>query len=92
MQLKRALVEASPSPTPYDTPNPKSPTTSQKGAGTMQQRPKKLLDQVREAIRLKHYSICTEEAYVFWIKHYILFYNKQHPRAIGIPEIEAFRG
>ena len=56
----------------------------------LQKRPKKLLDQVREAIRLKHYSIRTEETYVSWIKRYILFHNKQHPREIGVPEIEAF--
>ena len=42
----------------------------------MHQRPKKLLGQVREDIRLKHYSIRTEEAYVSWIKHSILFHNK----------------
>ena len=55
-----------------------------------EQRPKKLLDQVRDAIRLKHYSIRTEEAYVNWIRRYILFHNKRHPTEIGAPEIEAF--
>ncbi len=56
----------------------------------MSKRPKKLLDRVREAIRLKHYSIRTEEAYVYWIKRYIFFHNKRHPREMGAPEIEAF--
>ncbi len=56
----------------------------------MRERPKKLLDQVREAIRLKHYSIRTEEAYVGWIKRFILFHNKRHPDHMGGPEIEAF--
>ena len=56
----------------------------------MTSRPKKLLDQVRDAIRVKHYSIRTEEAYVAWIRRYILFHDKQHPRAMGISEIEAF--
>jgi integron integrase len=56
----------------------------------MQQRPRKLLDQVREAVRLKHYSIRTEEAYVGWIKRFILFHNKRHPKDMGSPEIEAF--
>ena len=55
-----------------------------------QQRPKRLLDQVRDAIRRKHYSIRTEEAYVSWIKRFILFHNKRHPREMGAPEIEAF--
>jgi site-specific recombinase XerD len=56
----------------------------------MEQRPKRLFDRVREAIRLKHYSIRTEQAYVTWIKRYILFHDKRHPKEIGGPEIEAF--
>jgi len=56
----------------------------------MEQRPKKLLDQVRDAIQLKHYSIRTEESYVDWIRRYILFHNKRHPQEMGVPEIEAF--
>ena len=55
-----------------------------------QKRPKKLLDQVRDAIRRKHYSIRTEEAYIRWIKRFILFHNKRHPQEMGIPEIGAF--
>jgi len=51
---------------------------------------KKLLDQVRDAIRVKHYSIRTEEAYVQWIKRFILFHAKRHPNEMGVPEIEAF--
>jgi integron integrase len=56
----------------------------------MQQRPKKLLDQVRDAARLKHYSIRTEQAYVNWIKRYILFHNIRHPKEMGNSEIEVF--
>jgi integrase len=52
--------------------------------------PKKLLDQVRDAIRLKHYSIRIEETYVDWIKRFILFHGQRHPRHMGTPEIEAF--
>ena len=51
---------------------------------------KKLLDQVREAIRVRRYSIRTEQAYVAWIKRYILFHNKRHPQEMGVSEIEAF--
>jgi integron integrase len=53
-------------------------------------RPKKLLDQVRDAIRLKHYSYRTEEAYVNWIRRFILFHGKRHPNDMGRPEIAAF--
>ncbi len=55
-----------------------------------QKPPPKLLDQVRDAIRLKHYSIRTESAYADWIKRYILFHNKRHPKDMDGGEIEAF--
>ena len=51
---------------------------------------KKLLDVVRDAIRTKHYSIRTEEAYVNWVRRFILFHGKRHPKEMGGPEIEAF--
>ncbi|MFZ2724714.1 MAG: integron integrase [Methylococcaceae bacterium] len=50
----------------------------------------KLLDQVRDKIRLKHYSIRTEQSYVEWIKRFILFHHKRHPKEMGVVEIEAF--
>jgi integron integrase len=57
----------------------------------LQKRPKKkLLDQVRDAIRRKHYSVRTEQAYVYWIKRFIFFHNRRHPKEMGAPEIEAF--
>ena len=49
-----------------------------------------LLDQVREKLRLKHYSLRTEQAYVDWIKRYILFHDKRHPLEMGAKEVEAF--
>ena len=54
------------------------------------QKQPKLLDQVRSAIRLRHYSIRTEEAYIQWIRRYILFHNKRHPREMGSLEINRF--
>lgn len=56
----------------------------------MTQPPKKLLDQVRDAIRVRHYSYRTEEAYVQWVRRFILFHNKQHPKDMGAAEVEAF--
>lgn len=50
----------------------------------------KLLDIVRGKIRLKHYSIRTEQAYLDWIKRYILHFDKQHPKDLGATEVEAF--
>lgn len=50
----------------------------------------KLLDQVRGKIRLKHYSIRTEQAYVDWVRRFILFFNKVHPRDLGVAEVEKF--
>jgi integron integrase len=57
---------------------------------THSQSPKKLLDQLRDAIRVKGYSIRTEIAYVEWVRRYILFHNKNHPQDMGEPEIETF--
>jgi hypothetical protein len=56
----------------------------------MESRPRKLLDQVRDAIRLKHYSYRTEQTYMGWTRRYILFHNKRHPKDMGAPEVEAF--
>ena len=52
--------------------------------------PPKLLDQLREKIRVRHYSIRTETQYVHWAKRFILFHNKRHPNVMGAPEVEAF--
>jgi hypothetical protein len=52
--------------------------------------PPRLLDQVREVIRLRHYSIRTEQAYLQWIRRFILFHGKRHPREMGAPELTAF--
>jgi len=48
------------------------------------------MDQVRERLRVKHYSIRTEQVYTDWIKRFILFHGKRHPKAMGASEIEAF--
>ncbi len=53
-------------------------------------RPPRLLDQVREVIRMKRYSIRTEEAYVQWIKRFVLFHDKRHPRDMGPEEVRQF--
>ena len=50
----------------------------------------KLLDQVRGKLRVKHYSIRTEQTYVDWIKRYILFHGKRHPKDMGARDVEAF--
>ena len=56
----------------------------------MPQQPPKLLDQMRDVIRQKHYLIRTEEAYLQWVRRYILFHGKRHPKDVGVVEIEAF--
>ena len=70
---------------------PPAPSSPQPG--------KKLLDQVRDAIRVKHYSERTAETYIYWIKKYIYFHNpglkrgevSRHPKDMGFPDIEAFQ-
>jgi len=51
---------------------------------------KKLLDQYRDTLRIKHYSPRTEDTYITWVRNYILFHNKRHPKEMGIPEIGQF--
>ena len=50
----------------------------------------KLLDQVRETILTKHYSYPTEQTCMDWIKRFILFYNKCHPKVMGADEVQAY--
>ena len=55
-------------------------TTSSPENATSPDKPPKLLGQVVERIRVKHYSKRTEQAYVHWIKRYIFFHDKRHPQ------------
>lgn len=50
----------------------------------------RLLDQVRSAIRVRHYSIRTEKSYLYWIRFYIRYHRLRHPSVLGRPHIEAF--
>jgi site-specific recombinase XerD len=50
----------------------------------------RLLDRVRQALRARHMSRRTEEAYVAWIRRYIFFHHKRHPAEIGAPEVTKF--
>src|SRR3981081_4018447 len=52
--------------------------------------PARLLDQVRDRIRFRHYSIRTEQAYVDWIKRFIRFHGKRHPATMGASQVELF--
>ena len=65
--------------TPAPVPTP--PTTPQ---------PPKLLDRLRAACRVRHYSLRTEDCYADWVKRFILFHGKRHPREMGAAEINAF--
>ena len=58
-------------------------------AAALQNKPK-LLDQVRDTIRRKHFSIRTEQSYVDWIRRFILFHNKRHPREMAEAEVTEF--
>jgi len=61
-----------------------------KPTATSSQKPKKLLDQFRDNIRIKQYSYRTEQTYIQWVREYILFHNKRHPREMGVAEINQF--
>src|SRR6266498_2845214 len=53
-------------------------------------RPRKLLEQVSDRARLKHYSWHTEESYIGWIRRFILFHGKRHPNEMGAAEVRDF--
>ena len=67
-------------PTPHDALPGRAPDSTEPSAVRP---PPRLLDQVREAIRVRHYSIRTETAYVQSIRRFILFHGKRHPRELG---------
>jgi len=50
----------------------------------------KLLDQVRQTARLKHFSLRTERAYAQWVYRFVVHHGKRHPRELGAREIQAF--
>ena len=54
------------------------------------QRKSQLLEEMRQNLRRRHYSIRTEDAYLQWIRRFILFYDKRHPREMGQTEVTAF--
>jgi integron integrase len=56
----------------------------------MTERSPRLLDQLRDKIRLKHYSIRTEEAYADWVRRFIVHHGRRHPREMGRAEVETF--
>ena len=53
-------------------------------------KPKKLLEQFRDALRVKHYAYRTEKSYIFWIRRFILFHKKKHPSEMGSRHISEF--
>jgi len=58
--------------------------------GEIPAKPPRLLDQVRQSLRARHYSARTEKAYVAWIRRFILFHGKRHPESMAEPEIGAY--
>lgn len=65
-------------------------TPHAKNKYTSKQKPPKLLDQMRERLRVMHYSIRTEKVYLDWAKRFILFHGKRHPRELDASHIETF--
>ena len=66
------------------TPSPTLPVTAPVA------KPPKLLDRMRTALRVRHYSLSTERTYIGWVKRFIYFHQKRHPAEMGAPEVEAF--
>ena len=71
-------------------PLPVKATVQPQDEGSRSPKQRKLLDRVREAIRVRHFSRATEKAYVGWIRRFVLFHDKRHPLDLGEPEISQF--
>jgi integron integrase len=56
----------------------------------IQPSPPRLLDRMRDALRVRHYSLRTEQSYLNWCKRYMFFHGKRHPQEMGAVEVEAF--
>ena len=74
---------------PTDLNSDAAPGLSSNDAQDLKPGPR-LLDRMREAIRLRHYSIRTEDTYVHWVRRFILFHGKRHPLELGAPEVASF--
>jgi len=72
------------------TSAPQPPQSTSSSQGISSPKGKKLMEQVSDALRTKHYSYRTEQTYKDWIKRYILFHGKRHPNEMGENEIRAF--
>lgn len=69
---------------------PARPRDAQGSAGQAEPRTPRLLDLLRNEIRVRHYSIRTEHAYADWVYRFVAFHGMRHPRDMGAPEINAF--
>jgi integron integrase len=67
-----------------------TPAAALKDTSTVSPQQPRLLDRVRDRLRVKHYSYRTEQSYIHWIKRFILFHGKRHPADMGAAEVEAF--
>ena len=67
-----------------------APAAGQAGDGARGRRKPKLLEQMRDALRSRHYSRSTERTYLMWVKRFIFFHNVRHPAEMAEPEINAF--
>src|SRR5687768_15383866 len=67
-----------------------APDTAGKAETPADGREKRLVERLREAIRQRHYSRRTEQAYWYWIRYFIFFHGKRHPADMGAPEVSAF--
>ena len=77
-------------PTEYSLLSPGGPMLVARETPAPEAPKRRLLDRVREALRARHYSRRTEEAYIAWIRLYIFFHDKRHPAEMGAPEITRF--
>ena len=87
--LVKGTAATSPSAAQGEAPTA-APDPADLGPAPAAPPPPRLLDRMRDAIRVRHYSIRTEDTYVDWARRFIVFHDKRHPLQMGPAEVAAF--
>ena len=83
--VTRPIPPLPPATAVYPAARPVSPPTASATPAVP-----RLMERLRQEVRVKHYSICTEQAYMDWVRRFIVFHGKRHPSELGAAEVASF--
>src|SRR5438552_10247628 len=90
LRLRLIAVQLDRSSAESDMPQFQDPRIIVQQRTAVTNRPKKLLDQMADRMRIQHLSLKTERSYIEWVRRFILFHNKRHPKEMGGSEVAEF--